>query len=191
MIQVTFAEVQSIVAAVGSPMTAAEGHGYMCGALCTGAQITFESWVDEVVPEESRPLSAENAEPLRLLLTDTVRDLSGDDMAFEPFLPEEDATLAKRAAALSQWCQGFLYGFSTGGVAPAQWPQNVAEIVRDITQISRVETDVGEAGEDDEQSYSDIVEYVRVGAQLIYDELHGLRNFGSSGDAGRPGSDPH
>jgi uncharacterized protein YgfB (UPF0149 family) len=176
MIQVTFAEVQGIVAGLGATMTAAESHGYLCGALCTSAQCTFEQWLAEVVPEEARPLAAASEEPLRLLLSDTARDLSGDDMEFEPFLPEDDVMLAKRTAALSEWCQGFLYGFSTGAVTPAQWPQNVTEIVRDITQISRVETDVGESAEEDEQSYTDVVEYVRVGAQLIFDELHGLRH---------------
>lgn len=180
MIQVTFAEVQSIVAALGATMTAAESHGYMCGALCASAQFTFENWLEEVIPEESRPLTSENEQPLRLLLSDTVRDLSGDEMEFEPFVPEDDAALAKRTAALSEWCQGFLYGFGTGAVGPEQWPQNVTEIVRDLTQVSRVETDIGEAGEEDEQSYTDVLEYVRVGAQLIFDELHGLRHAASS-----------
>ena len=175
MIQVTFAEVQRVVEGLGSAMTAAEGHGYMCGALCTSAQCSFDRWLEEVVPAESLPVSDENAEPLRLLATDTERALRGEELEFEPFLPDDDVTLATRAAALSEWCQGFLYGFSTGGVTPAQWPQTVGEILQDITQISRVETDVGESGEEDEQSYTDIVEFVRVGVQLIHDELHGLR----------------
>lgn len=175
MIQVTFTEVQRAVDATGATMTAAEGHGFMCGALCTSSHATFDRWLEEVVPEEARPLANEIEEPLRLLAVDTERSLSGDAMEFEPFLPDDDATLARRTVALSEWCQGFLYGFSSGAVRPAQWPQNVSEILRDITQISRVDTDVGEAGEEDEQSYSDVVEYVRVGVQLIYDELQGLR----------------
>lgn len=176
MIQVTFAEVQRAVEALGSPMTAAEGHGYMCGALCTDTRANFDRWLEAVVPEEAGPVAGEIEEPLRLLAADTERALRGAEMEFEPFLPEDDAALARRTLALSEWCQGFLYGFSSGAVRPAQWPQNVSEILRDITQISRVDTDVGEAGEEDEQSYSEVVEFVRVGVQLIFDELHGLRH---------------
>lgn len=175
MIQVTFAEVQRAVEALGSTMTAAESHGYMCGALCTDMHATFDRWLEEVAGEGVRPVAQDIQEPLRLLAADTERDMRGEEMEFEPFLPEDDVALAKRTLALAEWCQGFLYGFSSGAVRPAQWPQNVGEILRDITQISRVETDVGEAGEEDEQSYTDVVEFVRVGVQLIFDELHGLR----------------
>lgn len=175
MIQVTFAEVQRAVEALGSTMTAAEGHGYMCGALCTNTRATFERWLEEVAGDASAPVAPDIQEPLRLLAADTERALCGDEMEFEPFLPDDDVTLAKRTVALSEWCQGFLYGFSSGAVRAAQWPQNVGEILRDITQISRVETDVGEAGEEEEQSYTDVVEFVRVGVQLLFDELQGLR----------------
>ena len=41
--------------------------------------------------------------------------LRGDEMEFELLLPDDDAPLEQRATALSQWCQGFLYGFGTGG----------------------------------------------------------------------------
>jgi uncharacterized protein YgfB (UPF0149 family) len=172
MIQVTFAEVQRAVEALGSTMTAAESHGYMCGALCTDAHATFERWLDEVAGEAARPVAEDIQEPLRLLAADTDRAIRGEEMEFEPFLPDDDVALAKRTLALSEWCQGFLYGFSSGAVRPTQWPPNVSEILRDITQISRVETDVGEAGEEDEQSYADVVEFVRVGVQLLFDELH-------------------
>lgn len=178
MIQVTFAEVERAVEALGSTMTAAEGHGYMCGALCTDADASFDRWLVEVAPPESLPLAIELQEPLRLLAADTERALRGDDMEFEPFLPDDAAALGQRTVALAEWCQGFLYGFSSGATRPAQWPQNVSEILQDITQISRVETDVGEPDEEDEQSYSDVVEFVRVGVQLIYDELYGLRRSG-------------
>jgi hypothetical protein len=175
MIQVTFAEVQRSLEALGSTMTAAESHGYLCGALCTDARATFERWLEAVASDETLPAANDIEEPLRLLAADTERALRGDEMEFEAFLPDDDVALSKRALALSEWCQGFLYGFSSGAARPTQWPQNVGEILRDITQISRVETDVGEAGEEDEQSYSDVVEFVRVGVQLVYDELLGLR----------------
>lgn len=175
MNQVTFAEVQRVVESLGSPMTAAEGHGYMCGSLCTSVQCSFDRWLEEIIPAESRPVDEEQQAPLRLLANGTAVALQGAEMLFEPLLPEDDVALSRRAAALCEWCQGFLYGFSTGALDPAKWPENVGEILRDITQISRLDTAVDDASEEDEQSYTEVVEYVRVGVQLIHDELFGLR----------------
>jgi hypothetical protein len=38
-------------------------------------------------------------------------ELTGDDVTVVLLLPTDDAPLADRAAALGQWCQGFLTGF--------------------------------------------------------------------------------
>jgi uncharacterized protein len=38
-------------------------------------------------------------------------ELTSDDMTVVLLLPTDDAPLTERAAALGQWCQGFLSGF--------------------------------------------------------------------------------
>ena len=38
--------------------------------------------------------------------------LINDDLAFQPFLPDDDETIEDRTDALSQWCRGFLGGFA-------------------------------------------------------------------------------
>jgi uncharacterized protein YgfB (UPF0149 family) len=79
---------------------------------------------------------------------------------------------------LSQWCQGFLYGFGTGqanGMTPKEedLPTNVNEILNDLTHIGRASVEIeGDAdNESEEEAYAEVVEYVRVGVQLIHDEL--------------------
>ena len=87
----------------------------------------------------------------------------------------------ERALALSQWCQGFLYGFGTGGPCRAsELTAEVEEVLRDLTHISQASVDTGADAEEEEQAYAEIVEYVRVGVQLIHDELIELR---AAGDA--------
>ena len=54
-------------------------------------------------------------------------------------------------------------------------PEDVAELVRDITEISRADFEIEEADEDDEQAFSEVVEYVRMGVLLINDELQPLK----------------
>lgn len=173
---VTYPEVVRVLERSGSSVSAAEGHGCLCGALCTSADYPLERWLDEIVPDADSEADAAGAAALRLLFTDTMRALRGDDMEFEPLIPDDEITLESRAGALAQWCQGFLYGFGTGRpLKPEQLPANVSEILRDLTHIGRASVEVGEAGEEEEQAYAEIVEYVRVGVQLIHDELTDAR----------------
>src|SRR6478736_2927244 len=114
MLQVTFPEIVEVMRSTGSTVPAAEGHGCLCGALCISADYTLARWLEEVVPvAEGSSLTQDIELPMHALYSDTVRALRGDQMEFEPFLPDESVALEQRATALSQWCQGFLYGLGT------------------------------------------------------------------------------
>jgi uncharacterized protein YgfB (UPF0149 family) len=179
MIQVTFREVASVLESAGSQVVAAEGHGCLCGALCTTPDYTVERWLEELIAADGEELDIQLPpdEALRLLFVDTHRALRGDEMEFEPLLPDDDEPLDRRATALSQWCQGFLYGFGTGKpIREADIKGRVDEVLRDFSHIARAAVDVGAAGEDEEAAYAEVVEYVRVGVQLIHDELDAIRN---------------
>jgi uncharacterized protein YgfB (UPF0149 family) len=180
MFQVTFPEVARVLQLLQSSVAAAESHGCLCGALCTIQQYPLESWLDELVPDADDD-PADDRAPLRLLFADTVRALRGDEMEFQLLLPDDDALLVERATALSQWCQGFLYGFGTAGPVPRdQLGGEVDEVLRDLTHISQASVETGADAEEEEQAYSEIVEYVRAGVQLIHDELTELRAGGDS-----------
>jgi len=177
MLQVTFREIANVLQSAGSQVVAAEGHGCLCGALCTTPDYTLERWLDELVstdPDDQAEMPPDA--PLRLLYADTQRALRGNEMEFEPLLPDDDEPLEQRATALAQWCQGFLYGFGTGKPVKAEnLKGQVDEILRDLSHIARASVDVGGAGEEEEVSYAELVEYLRVGVQLIHDELAPLR----------------
>ena len=159
-----------------SSVAAAESHGCLCGALCATPHYSLERWLEEIVPEEATSdLGSENR-PLKLLFDDTANALRGDEMEFEPLLPDDDAALQERALALSQWCEGFLYGFGTGAPIKAEdMPANIDEVLRDLTYIGRASVELDEGNEEEEQAYSEVIEYVRVGVQLIHDELCAAR----------------
>ena len=136
MFQVTFPEVARVLQSLQSSVAAAESHGCLCGALCTMQQYPVESWLDELVPDADED-PADDRATLRLLFADTMRALRGDEMEFQLLLPDDDALLVERATALSQWCQGFLYGFGTGGNVPRE--QLSGEIHALIDQITAAE----------------------------------------------------
>jgi uncharacterized protein YgfB (UPF0149 family) len=181
MLQVTFAEMVRVLEGLGSSVSAAEAHGCLVGALCTSPHYPMERWLEEIIPEEDQRSDDDNQQALRLLYADTLNALRGEDMEFEALLPDDDIPLAARASGLSQWCQGFLYGFGTGqalkqanAAAPKQdeLPGNVNEILSDLTHIGRASVELeGDGNESEEEAYAEVVEYVRVGVQLIHDEL--------------------
>jgi uncharacterized protein YgfB (UPF0149 family) len=180
MFQVTFPEVARVLQALQSSVAAAESHGCLCGALCTTQQYTLENWFDELVPEADADAGDDRA-PLRLLFADTIRALRGEEMEFQLLLPDDDDALLERALALSQWCQGFLYGFGTGqAVAREELTGEVNEVLRDLTHISQASVETGAEAEEEEQAYAEIVEYVRAGVQLIHDELIEVRAAGDT-----------
>lgn len=180
MFQVTFPEVAHVLQSLQSSVAAAESHGCLCGALCTMQEYPLESWLDELVPDAGDD-PADDRAPLRLLFADTLRDLRGDEMEFQLLLPDDDAPLVERAMALSQWCQGFLYGFGIGGEVPReQLSGEVEEVLRDLTHISQASVETGGDAEEEELAYAEIVEYVRAGVQLIHDELFEVRAAGDS-----------
>jgi uncharacterized protein YgfB (UPF0149 family) len=176
MMQVTFAEIARALGELHSSVPAAESHGCLCGALCVATDYSLERWLDELVSEDAAEDAQGSLAALRVLFDDTLRALRGDEMEFQLLLPDDEVALAERANALSQWCQGFLYGFGLGGAPKKEeMPPNVDEILRDIAQIGHATVDANEADESQEDAYMEVTEYLRVGVQLIHDEFASAR----------------
>lgn len=177
MMNVSFPELDRLLQSTGSQVSAAEGHGCLCGALCALDEYDLKRWAEEIVPDDEKGASDSNQEALRLVYTDTVRALREDQMDFAPLLPEDESSLEERAIALGQWCQGFLYGLGLSGLESTEkLPESVQEILRDLTHISQASVDTEALDEESEESYAELIEYLRAGVQLIHDELAPLRN---------------
>jgi hypothetical protein len=92
-------------------------------------------------------------------------------------VPGDDAALEQRTTALCQWCNGFLYGLAGHGAAdPERLPGDAGEIVRDLGEITRAGVDGQESDEVNESAYIELVEFVRVGVQLVFEELGARRS---------------
>jgi uncharacterized protein YgfB (UPF0149 family) len=169
-----YTEIQQLLTGERSLADAAEAHGTLAGSLCAAAGYRFEDWLAEILPEgEAQP---EARDALRAVYGATAGSLEGPDMAFQPLLPEDGEPIEARAAALGQWCQGFLYGLGSSGAQDARdWPGEVGEVVRDLTEITHVGVDGEESEDSNESAYAELVEFVRAGVQLVFIELHGRR----------------
>ena len=172
-----FNEVAQALAAGGSSVHAAEAHGCLCGALCVRSGFGFGDWLDEILPDTVTLPEREG--PLADLYEQSAAVLAAPDMEFDPLLPDDDASLDERVEALSAWCQGFLYGFGSAATGRSSPSGDVAEVLADFAEISRGGSVGMDPTEIEEDAYMELVEFLRVGVQLVYDELHTQRPPGT------------
>ena len=125
---------------------------------------------------------------MNTLYQDTFRQLSERLSSFVPLLPNDSDSASLRTAALAHWCEGFLHGLVSGdhGEALKQRLASdpLADIIRDMLQLTRAAVDEDSDDETNESAYAEIVEYVRVAVQLTYEELAEFRGPAGASSAG-------
>lgn len=183
MSTVAFRELDRLLADTDSEVDAAEAHGCLAGALCAAPAYRASEWVDEILQEDAAArLDQASVAALESLFAGTAQSLGGGEMTFEPLLPDDEAPLAVRTRALAFWCAGFLYGLGVGQLPSLDGvPGEVGEVLRDLAEISRAGFEESGPTDADEEAYMELVEFVRAGVQLVYDELAVLRERDAAG----------
>jgi uncharacterized protein len=173
---VNFEQLQSSLNRAAASSGAAESHGTLCGAICSGAE-QDAAWLSHVLGEPANAATTRECRELLEQLRDVARrQLAGFEMDFAPLLPADVEPLAQRVEALGLWCQGFLFGLSLGRSREVldNLPGEAGEVIHDLAEIARAGFDSGDGNEEDadEAAYFELVEYLRVAVQILYEELH-------------------
>ena len=153
---------------------AAEAHGIITGVLCApeGTRVAWEALILGREAGRSRSAPPALSQLLAALHRSTYAHLSGVECNFAPLLPSDEHSLAEQIEGLTDWCRGYLLGLHAGGVKESQTlPGDAGDIVRDITRLSEAELDASLADEEEARALVEIVEYLRVGVQLVFEEL--------------------
>jgi hypothetical protein len=164
-----------------APTDAAEAHGSLCGLVCGLGAGGQSAWLAETLAdaEAGEPVTRQTGRLLEALADSTRAALEGADMAFQPLLPADSEPLVQRVDSLAQWCQGFNHGLFVAarlGDAEAELGSgHTAEIVRDFGEMAQVSVGDEEADAEGEAAYAELVEFVRVSVQLVYEELSEVR----------------
>jgi yecA family protein len=178
-------ELEELLYRIDATMGAAEAHGALCGMLCARGTIELSEWIDHVIGEQEQGNDllhdvVHKMSELHQSTLEMVNDPTGD---FKLLLMDDDDPLPERVEALAAWCEGFIYGLAAGGIQEgSELPEDAAELLKDMVEISRAGHDVDDAGveesddNDDEAAYMEIEEYVRMGVLLIYEELQPLQS---------------
>ncbi len=185
----------------GSTWGAAQAHGLLSASLAVADAAGVNEWLAQILEgtDPANALRAETEALLKALFETTHRQLSRRQSEFVPLLPDDSEDPATRAGALADWCEGFLHGLvasdyrdslgnSTGNSTGNSMGDStgnslrerlaaepMADIIRDLLQMTRAAADEEVDDETNESAYAELVEYLRVAAQLAYEELAELR----------------
>ena len=155
------------------PFHPAELHGLLCGLLCTEGDLAPDRWLQlarEALADDA-DLSASVQSLLVKLLDYGMAQLNDPDCSVMPLLPDDDAPLPQRVDALSEWCQGLLYGLGIGHLEQrGGLSEDSREFLRDVADIAHVGFDAA-TDEADETAYVEVVEYLRIGLLIIRQDL--------------------
>ena len=178
-------ELEELLYRIDAAMGAADAHGALCGMLCARGTIELSEWVDHVIGEQEQGNEmlhdvVHKLSELHQSTLEMMNDATGD---FKLLLMDDDDPLSERVETLAAWCQGFIYGLAAGGIKEgSELPEDTAELLKDMIEISRAGHDVDDTGveesddNDDEEAYMEIEEYVRMGVLLVYEELQPLQS---------------
>jgi uncharacterized protein YgfB (UPF0149 family) len=167
-----FLNIQDELSVHGIDLHPSELHGMLVGYLCAVKDgslpdqraALYEQWLGGKVPGSlAELLESESRQVL-----DNLEEFA--DFDFRLLIPPDDSPISERAGAISLWCSGFLSGFGESGRAASVNPEgNVQEVLQDLGRVAGMTDDVPE-GEDNETDLTEIEEFIRVSALLVFAE---------------------
>lgn len=155
-----------------------EIHGVITGQLCGGQPMDGRSWMPllQDLVNEGSPFHGESFELVEKVYHLSCQQLIDPDYSFQPELEAEDAPLDERVNSLARWVQGFLAGFGSVKQDLTEGGDDIEECLKDMTAIAQLELDDDEmnAAEETEEALSELHEYVRVSAMMIFSQFGNL-----------------
>lgn len=149
-----------------------EMHGVSAGLLVVDKSATEHQFVECIIgPEPAFMPTDDVTGALQQLHQDASKLLGSDEFQFEPLLPDDGYTLEERLNSASAWARGFIVGLAQQGVDAAKIVSpDVSQFIHDLTEISTSQYEVDQS-EESELIYVELVEYLRMGAILLQEEL--------------------
>ncbi len=183
LMALNFNALELLLRDAGALGEASEVHGQLCGSVCLMGKDACSPWVADVLAntDTSGSATGEATQRLDQQANETFSALEDGDLSFTLMLPDDAEKLELRADAIGQWCQGFMHGLGIVGGSPERSASifedgSISEIIQDFSEITRAGFTHEETEIEAEAAITELVEYVRVCVQLIYEDLHAMRS---------------
>ena len=174
-------ELDAALRRCGSTWNAGQTHGLLCSRLALAGPEGASRWLAQVLADTDpeNTLCTECQAMLEALCTSTWQQLSERQSDFMLLLPDDDDSAQVRTEAMGQWCEGFLHGLVSEAhgdeLRERLASDPLSDIIKDLLEITRAS--VGEEADEPatDNAFAELVEYLRVAAQLTYEELAEFR----------------
>ncbi len=147
---------------------APEAHGLLTGLACRG--VTVQELRDKLYL--FRLDSDQDFMLLQGLFEWILEGLQSSTLPYRLLLPDDHANPVMRVDEIANWCAGYTQGFFHDGGAFPGSGESIDEMLRDIMDMGGLHLQQADR-EEAEKSITEIEEYLRIGVQLIYDEITG------------------
>ena len=179
-------ELDAALRRCGSTWNAGQTHGLLCSRLALAGAEGASRWLAQVLADTDpeNTLCTECQAMLEALCTSTWQQLSERQSDFMLLLPDDDDSAQVRTEAMGQWCEGFLHGLVSEAhgdeLRERLASDPLSDIIKDLLEITRAS--VGEEADEQatDNAFAELVEYLRVAAQLTYEELAEFREPSSN-----------
>ncbi len=156
---------------------APEAHGLLTGLACRG--VTVQDLQNKLYLFQLD--SDQDSILLQGLFELILRDLQSSTLTYRLLLPDDDVSPVIKTDEIANWCGGYMQGFFHDGESAFSGShETIREILQDIMNMGGLYLEEA-SREEAEKSIMEIEEYLRVGVQLIYDEITGAAQSGATG----------
>lgn len=145
--------------------TPAELHGMISAWLCIASE-SGGDWFSALLPGYKTTTVIES------VYTATEAQFNAEDFDFQLLLPDDEKPLAVRAHALVGWCQGFINGLGHVQTDCLKKPE-LEEAINEISKISELDYEELQDNNDNENSFSELEEFIRIAVLFIFTEARG------------------
>ncbi len=149
--------------------------GMLVGELCGTSALSVSDFIGGVLRElEVRSVKESVLEVFYRLYEVTLAGLTSAECDLKLCLPDDEHALAERALAVRQWCEGFIYGFGVAHAERSDLVDEVKEYLETLMEVSRIDLDELDGVEDEALAaqLEEIIEFLRIGAIAVYENLH-------------------
>lgn len=164
----TYKELSKALSTTELKLHPSQAHGLICGLLCHQSKdaVAWESLI-------TGGKETTNAHAILQSLYDaSAKQLNDFLFELQLILPPDKDALPTRAEALTLWCQGALTGLKIANVKlSGREPSDTTEAINDLIEIAKMNYEEVVASDEDEEAYTELVEYVRMAFILIYQDL--------------------
>jgi uncharacterized protein YgfB (UPF0149 family) len=182
----TFDKVSTFLSTIGANLDAAKTHGILCAFICCGNIMDGKCWLAPILEAQALEVGQEgdHRSILMELYEASWQKLQSMEFDFKLLLPDEESPLSMRAHALSQWCLGFILGLEMAGLNREEGvSEDVDEFFQHLEEIAELDHQHLSADASDEPAYTEVIEYVRIGILMVYNDM--ANQYHKSGHGGR------